>query len=188
VNPDISNSSADGPVRVSPRSEPTVPTPRRQRFGRVVVAALVGLLLATSLSACTPEEYRAWLQGKGVDTRQMSQQQLEAGAAMATAYWSQVIADITDLHKYDHVLSDPQLARLRACESGGNYAALSPGGAYRGAYQFATSTWRSVAGRHFPKWKDYDPAAAPGLVQDAMARALYLEQGRRPWPICGLRI
>ncbi|MCB1004520.1 MAG: transglycosylase family protein, partial [Acidimicrobiales bacterium] len=77
---------------------------------------------------------------------------------------------------------------LRWCESGGNYAAVSPGGHYRGAYQFSPSTWNSVAGRHYPAYVGVDPAAAPSKVQDSMARALFSEAGRSPWPVCGQRI
>lgn len=153
-----------------------------------VVTTLASVLMVLLLSACTPEQFRAWLQERNVDTSRMSQQDVEAGAAMATAYWQSVLSDIADLHKFDYVLSDSALARLRQCESGGNYAATSPGGTYRGAYQFAQSTWNSVASRHFPKWVGTDPAKAPSIVQDAMARALYLERGRAPWPVCGYRI
>lgn len=87
-----------------------------------------------------------------------------------------------------HVLSNEQLARLRACESGGNYSIVSPSGRYRGAYQFSRSTWDSVAGRHYPIMRGVDPAAAPWYWQDAMARALFSERGRQPWPVCGQRI
>lgn len=180
--------TATGSPSTAPRRVAASPRRRAATRRHGLIGLLLGLLLAVLLSACTPEEYRAYLESKGVDTSGMSQHDLEGGAAIATAYWTQVIADLVDLHKYDHVLSDDQLARLRACESGGNYAAISPGGAYRGAYQFSQSTWTSVASRHFPKWKNYDPAAAPGIVQDAMARALYLEQGRSPWPVCGQRL
>jgi len=158
---------------------------------RTLKACVAALGLTLALSACTPAQFKAWLDGKGVDTSQLSQQQLEQGAQAATALWAKAIADAAaqgDLHKYDHVLSDDALARLRQCESGGNYAITDPSGTYRGAYQFDRTTWNSVASRHFPKYVGVDPAAAPPLVQDAMARALYLERGRAPWPVCGYRI
>lgn len=70
------------------------------------------------------------------------------------------------------------LARVRACESRGDYSALSPGGRYRGAYQFSVETWRGVGGSG-------DPAAASPAEQDARALALLRLQGRRAWPVCG---
>ncbi|HEX7094916.1 MAG TPA: transglycosylase family protein [Acidimicrobiales bacterium] len=69
-------------------------------------------------------------------------------------------------------------ARLRQCESGGNYQAVSPSGRYRGAYQFDQRTWESVGGVG-------DPADAPPEEQDLRARILYQRSGKRPWPNCG---
>ena len=46
------------------------------------------------------------------------------------------------------VLTNAELARLRACESTDNYQAISRSGLYRGAYQFDQATWdggRSLA-------------------------------------------
>lgn len=81
---------------------------------------------------------------------------------------------------------DPaEWAALRQCESNGNYAITNPSGRYRGAYQFDRSTWNSVASRHVPRLAGVDPAAASPADQDAMAFALYVERGARPWPHCG---
>ena len=44
-----------------------------------------------------------------------------------------------------HQGSSSTLARIRQCESGGSYTAVSPSGTYRGAYQFDRATWASVA-------------------------------------------
>jgi hypothetical protein len=90
--------------------------------------------------------------------------------------------------KFRHVVSDSGLARLRQCESGGNYGIVSASGAYRGAYQFHRTTWNSVASRHYPHLVGVDPARAAPFDQDRMARALWAEQGRRPWPHCGKRV
>lgn len=69
------------------------------------------------------------------------------------------------------------LAKLRACEAGGNYAnKRNPN--YRGAYQFGYGTWANYGGY-------YDPADAPPEVQDQAARALYERRGWQPWPHCG---
>ncbi len=90
--------------------------------------------------------------------------------------------------KHRGVVSDAGLARLRQCESNGNYHIVSASGAYRGAYQFHRSTWNAVASRHYPHLVGVDPAAASPYDQDRMARALWSEQGRRPWPHCGRRV
>ena len=70
------------------------------------------------------------------------------------------------------------LASIRACESSGNYAAVSPDGLYRGAYQFDRPTWQSVGGSG-------DPAAASPAEQDARASELWSQRGSNPWPNCG---
>jgi hypothetical protein len=67
-------------------------------------------------------------------------------------------------------------------ESNGNYAAISPGGTYRGAWQFNQATWNgAVARAGYPGWSGRDPAQAPPEVQDAAARQLYSERGNQPW-------
>ncbi len=83
------------------------------------------------------------------------------------------------------VLSAQDLARLRDCESTDNYQAISPSGVYRGAYQFDQTTWDDVAGRFFPWLVGLDPVDVEPWWQDAMARALWSERGKQPWPICG---
>ena len=67
---------------------------------------------------------------------------------------------------------------IAACESGGNPEAVSPGGTYRGKYQFDYGTWESVGGHG-------DPAAAPEDEQDYRAALLYARSGSSPWPVCG---
>ena len=97
-------------------------------------------------------------------------------------FFDTVTAPTRDALDYD------QLHRLRMCESTDNYHALSPTGLYRGGYQFDFRTWNDVASRHFPWLVGVDPAAAEPYWQDAMARALFSERGRQPWPVCGRRI
>lgn len=70
------------------------------------------------------------------------------------------------------------LAAIRACESSGNYGAVSADGLYRGAYQFDRQTWQSVGGSG-------DPAAASAAEQDARASQLWSQRGSNPWPNCG---
>jgi len=81
--------------------------------------------------------------------------------------------------------SAPQWNALRKCESTHNYAAVSPSGSYRGAYQFSVQTWDWVAGIHWPHLVGVDPADAQPAWQDVMAYTLYAMRGWDQWPICG---
>jgi peptidoglycan hydrolase-like protein with peptidoglycan-binding domain len=69
------------------------------------------------------------------------------------------------------------LAQIAACESGGNPAAVSSGGLYRGKYQFSRATWRALGGKG-------DPAEAPEALQDRLAAKLLASAGTTPWPNC----
>ncbi len=125
----------------------------------LVTMAALGAIAVTA--ACTPEEI---------------------AAVQAHVDW------VRSADKHHDVVSNESLARLRDCESNGNYGIVSSSGAYRGAYQFSRSTWNSVASRHYPELQGLDPAAAEPFDQDRMARALWAEQGRSPWPHCGKRV
>jgi hypothetical protein len=70
------------------------------------------------------------------------------------------------------------LAKIRRCESGGNYGIVSGSGRYRGAYQFDRRTWAGTGGSG-------DPAAASPAEQDYRALLLLRQRGTRPWPNCG---
>jgi hypothetical protein len=70
------------------------------------------------------------------------------------------------------------LAKIAECESGGDPAAVSATGQYRGKYQFSRATWRALGGKG-------DPAKAPESVQDAIAAKLLAQRGTTPWPVCG---
>jgi peptidoglycan hydrolase-like protein with peptidoglycan-binding domain len=69
------------------------------------------------------------------------------------------------------------LRKIALCESGGNPRAISPGGRYRGKYQFSRATWRALGGHG-------DPARASEATQDAMAAKLLAQRGTSPWPSC----
>jgi Transglycosylase-like domain/Putative peptidoglycan binding domain len=69
------------------------------------------------------------------------------------------------------------LRQIAECESGGNPRAVSPGGQYRGKYQFSVDTWRGLGGKG-------DPADAPEAEQDRLALKLYRQAGTSPWPNC----
>jgi hypothetical protein len=70
------------------------------------------------------------------------------------------------------------LARVARCESSNNTHAVSPGGTYRGLYQFDLQTWASVGGTG-------DPAQASRDEQDLRAVLLLRRRGASPWPVCG---
>jgi len=67
---------------------------------------------------------------------------------------------------------------LANCESGGNPRAVSPGGDYRGLYQFSIGTWQGVGGSG-------DPIDASPGEQTNRASILYSRTGRSSWPVCG---
>jgi peptidoglycan hydrolase-like protein with peptidoglycan-binding domain len=69
------------------------------------------------------------------------------------------------------------LLAIAECESGGDPAAVSADGQYRGKYQFSFATWRDLGGSG-------DPAAASETEQDRRAAALYAARGTAPWPNC----
>ena len=75
------------------------------------------------------------------------------------------------------------LSCVRNRESGGNYGVYNSGGSgAAGAYQFLPGTWNSIAassGRG--DLVGVDPAQAAPADQDAMAAALYSQQGSAPW-------
>jgi peptidoglycan hydrolase-like protein with peptidoglycan-binding domain len=70
------------------------------------------------------------------------------------------------------------LAKIAACESGGDPTAISADRHYRGKYQFTRSTWKAMGGSG-------DPAAASEAEQDRLAAELLAAQGVAPWPVCG---
>ncbi len=75
-------------------------------------------------------------------------------------------------------VSQATLDAIGACESGGNPAAVSADGTYRGKFQFDAGTWASVGGTG-------DPAVASEAEQDYRAALLYARSGSSPWPVCG---
>lgn len=69
------------------------------------------------------------------------------------------------------------LRQIAECESGGNPRTVSPGGRYRGKYQFSLDTWHNLGG-------DGDPVDASEAEQDRIALKLYRRSGTAPWPNC----
>ena len=81
---------------------------------------------------------------------------------------------------------DPVLPPFLQCvlrvESGGNYAAVSPGGAYMGGFQFSQPTWNEAAQlAGMPQLINVPPNQATPAEQDDLAIALYQADGQQPW-------
>ncbi len=82
--------------------------------------------------------------------------------------------------------SDPTLPPFLQCvlrvESGGNYGAVSPGGAYMGGFQFGQPTWNEAAQlAGMPQLINVPPNDATPAEQDDLAIALYQADGEQPW-------
>jgi hypothetical protein len=71
-------------------------------------------------------------------------------------------------------------AKLRMCESSGNYATNTGNGFY-GAYQFNLLTWQAGGNTGLP-------SNASPAVQDAAAQKLYDSRGWQPWPACSAKL
>ena len=101
------------------------------------------------------------------------------GAWLATTYVEATAAAVQVSSSQDPFLV---CTRAHESDSAGGYHAVSPGGVYRGAYQFLQSTWNNVAraaGR--PDLVGVDPAQAAPADQDQLALYLYHQQGAAPW-------
>jgi len=74
------------------------------------------------------------------------------------------------------------LDSIRHRESRGDYGAVSPGGTYRGAYQFDQQTWDSnAAASGRTDLVGVDPAAADPAAQDQIAADTFARRGNQPW-------
>ena len=81
---------------------------------------------------------------------------------------------------------DPSLPAYLQCvlqaESGGNYAAVSPGGTYMGGFQFSQATWNEAAQlAGMPQLVNVPPNEATPAEQDDLAIALFEADGQQPW-------
>ena len=82
--------------------------------------------------------------------------------------------------------ADPSLPAFLQCvlqaESGGNYAAVSPGGTYMGGFQFSQATWNQAAElAGMLQLINVPPNEATPAEQDDLAIALYEADGQQPW-------
>jgi hypothetical protein len=157
--------------------------PDRKDLGRVASPAEQARRGRESARAVPPQEESS---AKKRIIRLAGALALVAGLSLSAACTPeqvQLYLGFVQAYKAD-VVSPGELAALRACESGGNYRAVSSSGTYRGAYQFDQGTWDSVASRHHSLLVGQDPAGAHPAQQDLMARSLWSERGSAPWPNC----
>jgi Transglycosylase-like domain len=130
------------------------------------------LLLLFGLAACTPQEVATFLD------KPVNEVTEEEVTKWSNAWdnWRAHLQWLQELQNH------PFLVCTRSIESGGNYRVVNPSGTYRGAYQFARSTWDSTA-RHAGRLDlvGVDPIDASPRDQDAMALHLAQWQGARPW-------
>lgn len=167
---------------MNPRSK-SIYSKQIGRFG--AVAALVALSLGTTSAA------------PGGDVHFIAKTNTLNPAPIVHAPVAPVIEEtveitpVEEVVEYVPVIATPQrqvrrasyggggdfFARLRACESGGNYS-TNTGNGYYGAYQYDQATWNNYGG--------YSTAdQAPPSVQDAKAQETYAARGSSPWPTCG---
>jgi hypothetical protein len=76
--------------------------------------------------------------------------------------------------------SGDDFARLRMCESGGNYQ-TDTGNGYYGAYQFSLGTWHGIG-------YSGKPSDAAPSTQDAAAHQLQARSGWGQWPACSRKL
>lgn len=110
-------------------------------------------------------------------------------AAIAATFSLVAVLAVTDLPSgpgessaHTRAASTPSadLAALRNCESGGDYAA-NTGNGYYGADQFSASTWQSLG------YGGHASNAAPE-VQDEAALRLASTEGWGQWPSCARQL
>lgn len=161
-----------------------------QRPSRMRQLAAAGVAAATMVaSACTPEQIQASMEY--CQTQPDYKQCLGDLALMAsnnTGLSTEAYQIIT--HMNDTLdPGDDALLRLRECESTDQYHITNKTGKYMGAYQFDQRTWNGAAqGNGLVELVNVKPHHAAPEAQDALARAVYEDRGRSPWPKCGKRI
>lgn len=79
--------------------------------------------------------------------------------------------------KYPYKQSVDKMWRVMKCESGGNVRALSPGGTYKGLFQYHNNTWRG-------SWNPYRYASVYDAKSQIYATAKAWSLGYQRWWSC----
>lgn len=79
--------------------------------------------------------------------------------------------------KYPYRQSVDKMWRTMMCESSGNYRALSPGGTYKGLFQYHNQTWRG-------SWNPYRYASVYDAKSQIYATARAWSLGYQRWWSC----
>ncbi len=111
---------------------------------------------------------------------QQQLQQLQAAQAQQAAKAAQAQQAAQSAPAPAASSTSDDFARLRQCESGGNYSD-NTGNGYYGAYQFSESTWQGMGFSGLPS------DASPGQ-QDQAAEQLQAQDGWSPWPSCSAQL
>jgi hypothetical protein len=151
--------------------------PRAMQMVAEYIQAVQLQEIAAYVQAVQLEEVVAFVDSVIAEENARAQAEAEAAAARAAAS-RQVVRSTPSTSSNGGVLEC-----IKQRESGGNYGVYnSQGSGAAGAYQFMPSTWNSIAastGRS--DLVGVDPAQASASDQDAMAAALYQQQGTAPW-------
>jgi flagellar biosynthesis GTPase FlhF len=123
------------------------------------------LQAAQALAAQQDAQHQAAQQQQAAQAQQVAQQQQAAQSVPAPVATSS---------------SGDDFARLRQCESGGDYSD-NTGNGYYGAYQFSESAWQGLGYSGLPS--DASPAQ-----QDQAAQQLHAQSGWGPWPSCSAQL
>ena len=142
-----------------------LPKPAPSLLILIIVAAIVALVAGAATGTAAASSG-----GVGPDAKSASvDDDAEASGSKYSRLWERTR------------IADKRWARSTSqCESGGDPNAIGGGGAYRGAFQFMKSTWRTS-----PKSPGGDPIDYDYKTQAVVAVALKRRDGAQHWPICG---
>lgn len=151
-----------------------------------MIAALAALLFLSS-TGCSVDQLKAWYTSRGVDTSQFTQQELEQGSIIATAYWEAVRntpPPPPPVVEPQRPYLGPFLECVRYRESRGRYDAYNSSSGASGAFQFLQTTWNNTAA-HAGRWdlvgRSPRTPYVSELDQDLMAIHLLNWIGTSPW-------
>ncbi len=158
------------------RSEQAAATAAYDMLGRQYTALQKSILHEQAMLAAVQQQQQVLAQQQAFARQQalvaLHEQQ---AAAQAARQGAPLAVDVGSLVPTGSSMAQ-DLARLRECESGGDYQA-DTGNGYYGAYQFALSTWQGLGYSGLP-------SAASPATQDQAAMRLEQFAGWGQWPVC----